>query len=327
MKASGYTGFGSQHTTSTEDTPLRKTSFMPGFGDRRESVETAPFAKASFMTGFGSRRDSVDGNTEGESNAGSRRASAYSMDPLNSSIASGEGDWLRGESGIGSKSGMRVSFYMPEEHDHQSEAGSFNVPRLRSAKNSSFRNPVTRQRSIIQSQVSFLVCGRPGQRQQSTGFRSADCSPFLPPSLALEWPHTAGGGGLPPPSPTPPPKGKRTHWALQRAPQHYWTPDAELYQYARLVRVSLGLVSTGSHSTGTTGTAAAQEAGARGDGQVDGECAATAPCVTFRLVVAPLRGPGRSPVLPFACCVGSLLSVGRCGWCFCWCCFRVRGAQ
>ena len=35
--------------------------------------------------------------------------------------------------------------------------------------------------------------------------------------------------------------------------------------------------------------------------------------MTFRLVVAPLRGPGRSPVLPFACCVGSLLSVGRCG--------------
>ena len=32
------------------------------------------------------------------------------------------------------------------------------------------------------------------------------------------------------------------------------------------------------------------------------------PCVTFRLVVAPLRGPGRSPVLPFACCVGALLS-------------------
>ena len=52
-----------------------------------------------------------------------------------------------------------------------------------------------------------------------------------------------------------------------------------------------------------------------------------APCVTFRLVVAPLRGPGRSPVLPFACCVGSLLSVGRCGRCSCWCHFRVRGAQ
>ena len=51
------------------------------------------------------------------------------------------------------------------------------------------------------------------------------------------------------------------------------------------------------------------------------------PCVTFRLVVAPLRGPGRSPVLPFACCVGSLLSVGLCGRCSCWCCFRVRGAQ
>ena len=51
------------------------------------------------------------------------------------------------------------------------------------------------------------------------------------------------------------------------------------------------------------------------------------PCVTFRPVVAPLRGPGRSPGLPFACCVGSLLSVGRCGRCSCWCRFRVRGAQ
>ena len=43
------------------------------------------------------------------------------------------------------------------------------------------------------------------------------------------------------------------------------------------------------------------------------------PCVTFRLVVAPLRGPGQSPALPFACCVGSLRSVGRCGRCSCWC--------
>ena len=51
------------------------------------------------------------------------------------------------------------------------------------------------------------------------------------------------------------------------------------------------------------------------------------PCVTFRRVVAPLRGPGQSPVLPFACCVGSLLSVGRCGRCSCWCRFRVHGAQ
>ena len=52
-----------------------------------------------------------------------------------------------------------------------------------------------------------------------------------------------------------------------------------------------------------------------------------APCVTFRRVVVPLRGPGQSPVLPFACCVGSLRSVGRCGRCSCWCRFRVRGAQ
>ena len=43
------------------------------------------------------------------------------------------------------------------------------------------------------------------------------------------------------------------------------------------------------------------------------------PRVTFRRVVAPLRGPGQSPVLPFACCVGSLRSVGRCGRCSCWC--------
>ena len=50
------------------------------------------------------------------------------------------------------------------------------------------------------------------------------------------------------------------------------------------------------------------------------------PCVTFRQVVASLRGPGRSPVLPFACCVGALRSVGRCGRCSCWCRFRVRGA-
>ena len=51
------------------------------------------------------------------------------------------------------------------------------------------------------------------------------------------------------------------------------------------------------------------------------------PCVTFRQVVVSLRGPGRSPVVPFACCVGLLLSVGRCGQCSCWCCFPVRGAQ
>ena len=52
-----------------------------------------------------------------------------------------------------------------------------------------------------------------------------------------------------------------------------------------------------------------------------------APCVTFRLVVVSLRGPGQSPVLPFACCAGSLRSVGRCGRCSCWCRCRVRGAQ
>ena len=51
------------------------------------------------------------------------------------------------------------------------------------------------------------------------------------------------------------------------------------------------------------------------------------PCVTFRRVAVSLRGPGQSPVLPSACCVGSLRCVGRCGRCSCWCRFRVRGAQ
>ena len=62
-----------------------------------------------------------------------------------------------------------------------------------------------------------------------------------------------------------------------------------------------------------------------------GGCLATGtpptPRVTFRWVADSLRGPGQSPVLPFACCVGSLSSVGRCGRCSCWCPFRVRGAQ
>ena len=49
--------------------------------------------------------------------------------------------------------------------------------------------------------------------------------------------------------------------------------------------------------------------------------------MTFRRVAVSLRGPGQSPVLPFACCVGSLLSVSRCGRCSCWCRFRVCGAQ
>ena len=51
------------------------------------------------------------------------------------------------------------------------------------------------------------------------------------------------------------------------------------------------------------------------------------PRVTFRRVVVSLRGPGQSPVLPFACCVGSLLSVGHRGRCSCWCRCRVHGAQ
>ena len=51
------------------------------------------------------------------------------------------------------------------------------------------------------------------------------------------------------------------------------------------------------------------------------------PRVTLHRVAGSLRGPGRSPVRPFACCVGSLRSVGRCGRCALWCCFCVSGAQ
>ena len=51
------------------------------------------------------------------------------------------------------------------------------------------------------------------------------------------------------------------------------------------------------------------------------------PCVTFRLVVVSLQGPGQSTILPFAGCFGSLRSDGCCGRCSCWCRFRVRGAQ
>ena len=59
---------------------------------------------------------------------------------------------------------------------------------------------------------------------------------------------------------------------------------------------------------------------------VNGPCHAPPPRVTFRRGAAALRGPGQSPVLPFACCVGSLRFVGRCGRCSRWCRFRVRRA-
>ena len=52
---------------------------------------------------------------------------------------------------------------------------------------------------------------------------------------------------------------------------------------------------------------------------------APTPRVTFHRVAVPLQGPGQSPVLPFACCVGSLRFVGRCGRCSCWCRFRGGG--
>ena len=49
------------------------------------------------------------------------------------------------------------------------------------------------------------------------------------------------------------------------------------------------------------------------------------PCVTFRRVAVSLRGPRQSPVLPFACCVGSMLSDGRCALCSVWRRFWLAG--
>ena len=66
---------------------------------------------------------------------------------------------------------------------------------------------------------------------------------------------------------------------------------------------------------------------AQGQIRFASETVVNAPLCDIPSVVVPLRGPGQSPVLPFACCVGSLLSVGRCGRCSCRCRFRVRGAQ
>ena len=78
-------------------------------------------------------------------------------------------------------------------------------------------------------------------------------------------------------------------------------------------RCGISFCKISSFATTTSGS------GGRGRGSKGG-----APCVTFRRVVVSLRGPGQSPVLPFACCVGSLRSVGRCGRCSCWCRSRVR---
>ena len=52
-----------------------------------------------------------------------------------------------------------------------------------------------------------------------------------------------------------------------------------------------------------------------------------ATCATFRQVAVSSRAPGQSPVLPFACCVGSMRSNGHGGRCSCGCRFRISGAQ
>ena len=80
-------------------------------------------------------------------------------------------------------------------------------------------------------------------------------------------------------------------------------------------------------SSGRAGQGRFVRAPRQGSFQGGGGVCPPSPCVTFRLVVVSLRGPGQSPILPFACCVGLLRSVGCCGRCSCWRRFHVRGAQ
>ena len=51
------------------------------------------------------------------------------------------------------------------------------------------------------------------------------------------------------------------------------------------------------------------------------------PCVTSRRVAIYLQGPRHSPVLPFACCIGSMLFDGCGGQCYLWCPFRIGAAR
>ena len=103
-------------------------------------------------------------------------------------------------------------------------------------------------------------------------------------------------------------------------PECHQTKPARL-QYTRtsaghwLVRICCRLLVNGpSTAVGRTPTAARQPHRCH---RLSGwpPRAQEYPCVTFRRVVVSLRGPGQSPVLPFACCVGSLCSVSRCGRC------------
>ena len=97
-----------------------------------------------------------------------------------------------------------------------------------------------------------------------------------------------GGGGAasvpPPPPPAPAPglllsrgEGGRGFWTQNLVYQKW--PD-QIFPIVNFVFSHYGHFGLG-----------------RGGGGFGG---GVPPCVTFRLVVAPLRGPGRSPVLPFA---------------------------
>ena len=177
----------------------------------------------------------------------------------------------------------------------------------------------------------------------SAGRRSASHPPPLHrPLLAdREW----GRGvvlGLPEDQATPPPPGL----AHSHPPtSQNFSEKTEMYQRGPNLEVDLRYTNLFSASTppthrtpplsgggGTSQTAAAQRLLDRprrpfAEFTYNRKLCPPPPRVALRRVAVALRGPGQSPVLPFACCVGSLRSVGRCGRCSCWCRFRVRGAQ
>ena len=159
--------------------------------------------------------------------------------------------------------------------------------------------------------------------QPTTGPPKADTPPRPRPASPLaKWLHVRSRGVCAP----------TNQWVHRQRGPRTWLTGSTVWD-----PVSQTCISNRWHLLGRDNSDAATSATPDGRKRhavsAPGTCLATGggrvltPCVTFRLVVVSLRGPGQSPILPFACCVGSLRSVSRCGRCSCWCRFRVRAAQ
>ena len=159
------------------------------------------------------------------------------------------------------------------------------------------------------------------------------------PPLLLEWPYTAGGGGGTPP-PSPRPLCVTFRWAaisLRGPGQSPVLPFACCYVLtAAAACVPCGVVfalagPSSWRSGGCAGCCGGRFTFFAAHSPPHSGCPPLASrCFRghmVRRVAVSSQGPGQSPVLPFACCVGSLCSDGRCGPCSCWCRCRVSGAQ